>query len=126
MSLSDPTSKPMLPVMSDWINYTFRCLALLALLVSSWAVGTHGMPPDSRSPAPHAMHMAHVEPQGDTSDHSLPDPVCKQHCLGMATQESDVALGHDPAPRLEASVASQAQVTGLWLALPDPPPKAAV
>lgn len=126
MSLSKPGSNPTLPVMSKWINSTLQSLALLALLVSGIAAGGHQMPPDASIAAPHAMHMSHAEPHGDTLDHNLPDPVCKQHCLGMATLEGDVALGHDPLPRLETPVVSQAQVTGLRPALPDPPPKTAV
>lgn len=126
MSLSNPTFDPMLQPMFNRIYSMLRCLALLALLVSGMTVGAHAMPPGDSIPAPHAMHMSHAEPHGDTLDHNLPDPVCKQHCLGMATLEVDVALGHDPLPRLEAPVVSQAQVAGLRLALPDPPPKTAV
>lgn len=126
ISLPSTTTNPIVPFMSDWINSTFRILVLWAFLVNSAVMGAHDMPQDAILPTAHQMHMAHAVPHGDIPGHSLPDPVCKQHCFGMATPESDVVLGHDPAPRLEAPVVEQAQVAGLRLALPEPPPKTAV
>lgn len=104
----------------------FRILALLAFLVNSLVVGAHGMTRDAGLPASLEMHMTHAQPQGDVPGHNLPDPVCKQLCLGMAMSDHDMALGHVPAPRAAAPLAVQAQVAGPRLALPDPPPKAAV
>lgn len=109
--------------MSKRINHTISILVLLAFLISGVTIGAHDMMRDFSAHAPHHAQLVHAEVHGDTHRHGLPDPVCKQHCLGMPTPDRAVTLGHHTAPRPATPLESQAQVAGLRIALPDPPPK---
>jgi len=126
MALPDPVRDPISNGMSEWINSTLRAFALLALLLNGMVVGAHRMSADVGTPAAHAMHMIHAAPQDKSPDPGPHDPVCKQHCMGAALPSNLLPTGHDPAARLDSLAPPQAQVAGLRLALPDPPPKTAV